>query len=59
VGGGVDGELGHDLGHVESALLSLESLVALDKVLDFLRDDGNVGAEGILCETEFDKLSAC
>jgi hypothetical protein len=56
VRGSVDGELGHDLGHIESALLSLESLVALDKVLDFLCDDGYVGAESLLGETELDKL---
>jgi hypothetical protein len=36
--------------------LSLESLVALDKVLDFLCDDGYVGAESLLGETELDKL---
>jgi hypothetical protein len=56
VRGGVDGELSHDLWHVESTLVSLEVFVALDEILDFLCNDGNVGAEGFLCETELDKL---
>jgi hypothetical protein len=56
VRGRVDGELGHDLGHVEGALLPLERLVALDKVLDLLRDDCNVRAERFLCEAELDEL---
>jgi hypothetical protein len=30
--------------------------VALDEVLYFLCDDGNVGTEGILGETKLDKL---
>jgi hypothetical protein len=36
--------------------VALETLVALDKVLDFFRDEGNVGTEGFLGETELDKL---
>ena len=55
-GGSVDGELSHDLGDIESALLSLEGLVALDEVLGFFGDDGNVGAEGILGKTKLDEL---
>jgi hypothetical protein len=52
----VDGKLSHDLGDVESSLLSLECLVALDKVLHLGGDQGNVGAEGILGETKLDEL---
>ena len=55
-GGSVDGELSHDLGDIESALLSREGLVALDEVLGFFGDDGNVGAEGILGKTKLDEL---
>ena len=55
--GGVDGELGHDLGDVESALLPLESLVALHEVFAFLCDESDVGAECLLGETILDKLS--
>jgi hypothetical protein len=54
--GGVDGELGHVLGHVKGALLALEALVALHEVLAFLGDEGNVGAEGVLGKTKLDKL---
>ena len=55
--GGVDGQFSHDLGNIESALLSLESLVALEKVFAFLRDEGYVGAESLLRQAKLDKLS--
>jgi hypothetical protein len=55
-GGSVDGELSHDLGDIEGALLTLEGLVALDEVLGFFGDDSNVGAESVLGKTKLDKL---
>lgn len=55
-GGSVDGELSHDLGDIEGALLTLEGLVALDEVLGFFGDDGNVGAKSVLGKTKLDKL---
>lgn len=55
-GGSVDSELRHDLSHIESALLALEDLVALDEVLGFFSDDGDVGTKGVLGETELDEL---
>jgi hypothetical protein len=55
-GRGVDGKLSHDLGHIEGALLALEDLVALDEVLGLFGNNGNVGAEGLLCKTELDEL---
>jgi hypothetical protein len=55
-GGSIDGEFSHDLGDIESALLALKGLVALDEVLGFFGDDGNVGAESVLGKTKLDEL---
>jgi hypothetical protein len=52
----IDCKLSHDLGYVEGSLLAFEGLVALDEVLHFGSNQGNVRAEGFLGKTKLDEL---
>lgn len=47
MGGGENGDFGHLLGDIGNARLALEVDGPLEVILDFTRDDGNVGSESI------------
>jgi hypothetical protein len=52
----VDGDFRNDLGNVEGALGVLESGGGLDKVIDLVGDQADIGAERVRSEAELDEL---
>lgn len=55
-GGSIDGDFRNDLRDIECSFRLLESGGGLDKIVDFVGDQGNVRAQRLGGETEFDEL---
>ena len=53
---GIDGEFGQGGGDIECAFGAFEVGGALEEVVDFVCDEGNVGAKGFGGQAKFDKL---